>query len=616
MAEAIGIAGLSEDALRFLADDVTHKLKHIAQDSMKFMLHSKRSRLSTQDMDYALKAKNMEPLYGFTSSEYIPFRNASGGGREVYFVEDKEVDLDDAISHALPKIPLDVALKSHWLAINGVQPAVPENPPPVSRDLQKLEGIDPVSRATIDKLQRARQPGAAGGGASKKAASRRQSEARAKLKPIAEHELSVEQQLYYKEITEASVCSDEGRRTDALHSIAIESGLHQMLPRLSTFISEGVKVNIVSNNLAILIYLMRMLKALMDNSTLYLERYLHELIPAVCSCIVSKQLCMRPENDNHWALRDFSAKLLGQMCRKFTTNTNSIQTRIVKLLSDALNNGRGPLATHYGCVTALAEIGPEVVGSFVLPIVKVEGERIRTALEGQVVTPVDRVSAETYRNAIIRILTHYFKCMRSQPDNLDQYKAELGYLGPLVHAAVVKARQPPVTPVTVSAAAMLPVTLRPASQPGIGPGQARQIFVPSSMGAAVARFPATGGAVASPLSPMIRATPGTMMAAGGASGQQKLIIVQAPQSTSSQGSATSAALHQSLVSSADGKSMQTVLKIIAPPQSVQPIQQTVQHVTAALQPGSDPAEPASGVAAAATIGPAPAAPLSSSGQVQ
>lgn len=32
-------------------------------------------------------------------------------------------------------------------------------------------------------------------------------------------------------------------------------------------------MNVVQNNLALLIYLMRMVKALMDNPTLYLEKY-------------------------------------------------------------------------------------------------------------------------------------------------------------------------------------------------------------------------------------------------------------------------------------------------------------------------------------------------------
>lgn len=34
------------------------------------------------------------------------------------------------IEAPLPKAPLDTAVLAHWLAIEGVQPAIPENPPP------------------------------------------------------------------------------------------------------------------------------------------------------------------------------------------------------------------------------------------------------------------------------------------------------------------------------------------------------------------------------------------------------------------------------------------------------------------------------------------------------
>jgi len=60
---------------------------------------------------------------------------------------------------------------------------------------------------------------------------------------------------------------------EALQSLATDPGLAQMLPRFSTFVSEGIRVNVVQNNLALLIYLMRMVKALMDNPTLNLEKY-------------------------------------------------------------------------------------------------------------------------------------------------------------------------------------------------------------------------------------------------------------------------------------------------------------------------------------------------------
>ena len=47
----------------------------------------------------------------------------------------------------------------------------------------------------------------------------------------------------------------------------------------------------------------------------FLIQQLHELIPAVMTCIVSKQLSTNPETDNHWALRDFGSRVVAQVCR-------------------------------------------------------------------------------------------------------------------------------------------------------------------------------------------------------------------------------------------------------------------------------------------------------------
>lgn len=60
IAESIGIASLGDDAAKELADDVTFRLKVIVQDSLKFMHHSKRQKLSTTDIDHALRVKNIE----------------------------------------------------------------------------------------------------------------------------------------------------------------------------------------------------------------------------------------------------------------------------------------------------------------------------------------------------------------------------------------------------------------------------------------------------------------------------------------------------------------------------------------------------------------------------
>ncbi|CAB4063683.1 TAF6 [Lepeophtheirus salmonis] len=408
-AESLGLSSiLHEDAAKELAEHLTYRIRMLIQDAQKYAFHGKRSKVQSEDLDYALRMEGQEPLYGMSCCEYIPFRYASGGGmsgggsgsvglsnnnnnvssscsalcKEVYFLEDKEIDLSTLISSTpLPKIPMAVSLRSHWLAIDGIQPMIPENPPAKSKEMLKKESSDPLAKLS-----------------SREASDNKFSSLLAKLKStetvtvkqLATHELSVEQQLYYKEITEACVGSDEGRRAEALQSLACDPGLHQMLPRLCTFIAEGVRVNVVQHNLAILIYLMRMVKSLLENQTLFLEKYLHELLPAVITCIVSRQLCSRPEVDNHWALRDFASRLMNNICKNFNTSTNNLQTRVTRLFSEAMKNESSPLVSYYGAIAGLQELGPETI--------------------------------------------------RPLPDLIEEYKADYGSLGAYLHAGVQRSR--------------------------------------------------------------------------------------------------------------------------------------------------------------------------------
>ena len=446
MGESVGVTGLSDDAATRLGEDLEYRLKEIIQNAIKFMRHSKRRRLQCSDLDHALRAKNIEPLYGFECAEYLPFRHTSGGGKDLFYTEDREVDLVDVINSPLPKLPLEASLKAHWLAVNGVQPSVPENPPPMDLDEQRKEAIAValpqagVSEAVLppglmmrdvkgDKKGKkimAEVDGIVAGGDW------------SKLKPLQAHALSAEQQLYYREIADACIGLSDSKRQEALTSLGSDPGLCQLLPQFCTYITEGIKVNISQRKLNILKHLVKMVRALLENTTLSLEKYLHELIPAVLSCLINRQLCLRPEAEDHWNLRDLAAKILGEICKKYSNEVNSVQSRVTRILSQALGNHTQGLAVHYGAVAGLVELGQDSVKSLVIPRIKLEGELIRAVPSNKV---VEHVAAGKLQTLLQRQCSPIIMNIRPATDTLQIYQDEYGHLGTVLFNQVKMLRQ-------------------------------------------------------------------------------------------------------------------------------------------------------------------------------
>ncbi|KAG2362775.1 hypothetical protein BDR07DRAFT_1484357 [Suillus spraguei] len=121
VAESLGIANLSETVASSLASDVKYRIHQVIE---------------------ALRVLNIEPLYGHNPHNppvfrrTLPFQNVANVG-PVYFMEDEEIDFDRVLREEKITLPKGVSWTAHWLAVEGVQPLIPENPPAILKDVDQ-----------------------------------------------------------------------------------------------------------------------------------------------------------------------------------------------------------------------------------------------------------------------------------------------------------------------------------------------------------------------------------------------------------------------------------------------------------------------------------------------
>ncbi|CAH8650265.1 unnamed protein product [Heterobilharzia americana] len=358
-AEMCGVSNLSESGATLLQKHLNKIARLLIHEVLRVMEQSRRGVPQASDIDLASVLIGLESPFGTTTANFLPVRTggrtaSSGPGGKVFFIRpDKEIDVKALLLREPAGVVYDVSLVAHWLSVNGKQPTSPQNPPPDflskmsllnnSFGYTKQNGNKRLCLESSDTclLSNAKQSRTSLHNSQEKldSTSSSSSHPRKVLAVSVErrpHEISQEVMIYFRELTEACVGANETRRHEALDNATLDPGLQPILPHLMTFITEGVRINVTNHNLAILIYLMRLVKALIDNPHISLEPYLHLLVPTVITCVLNRQLCAKPITDNHWALRDFAAKQLATLCNRHNTPSNELYTRVTRELSRAL----------------------------------------------------------------------------------------------------------------------------------------------------------------------------------------------------------------------------------------------------------------------------------------
>ncbi|UKZ72705.1 hypothetical protein TrVFT333_000339 [Trichoderma virens FT-333] len=343
VAESVGIGSMSDEALKALTQDVEYRIGQVIIEALRLMRAARRTTMTVNDVSMALKVLDAEPLYGYDSTRPLRYGEASlGPGQPLFYIEDEEVDFEKLINAPLPRVPRDMNFTAHWLAIEGVQPSIPQNPTSAELRPQDLLPKGPGANPALSAL--------AGNDA-------------ASGQPSVKHIVSKELILYFDKI-QAAILDDNPDeevirlRQAALGSVRDDPGLHQLVPYFINFIMDRVTHQL--DDTFTLKQMMELTNALIENKSLFLDPYASSLSAPVLTCLMARKLGTEDGQDSlkeQYDLRQLAASLLGRIARKYSASNSLLRPKLTRTCLKYFLDPTKPPAVLYGAIHGLLEAG-------------------------------------------------------------------------------------------------------------------------------------------------------------------------------------------------------------------------------------------------------------------
>ncbi|XP_065064238.1 TAF6-like RNA polymerase II p300/CBP-associated factor-associated factor 65 kDa subunit 6L [Rhopilema esculentum] len=325
-AESVGHANLPENILASLSEDVTFRLRETINNALKFMRHSKRRYLATDDFNKALKWSNSPTVYGQGGVDVPSFRSFNFKDSTISFTEDKDTNLrETAFDSTLPADPGEVSIKAQWLVFEGHN---------CSGGKQSKEEIP--NREELEE-------------------------------PFAS---------YLEQIILSVFGTNLNARKVALDNIRTSGKLQSILPYMVTFLASQVKSCSGSEGLKTIVTgVLLIVHSLVENALLFLVPYVLQLVKLLLFIITDENLPVE-----FWDSKLTAARILTQLCRRHMSTMNYLPHHLLKAYQETVADETKPLASIYGAAFGISCLGAEPAHQIVYPILLKRIESIKESI--------------------------------------------------------------------------------------------------------------------------------------------------------------------------------------------------------------------------------------------
>ena len=346
VAETVGITNLDPTAAVALSEDATYRCREVANICGQLLRHAKRRKLTTKDVNEAFDLYDTDPVLGHGGSDgstYTMLKENAPNEYEnlniLYVPDEKLIDLRTlALAPTPPIVASDACIQATWLSVEGH--FYPENEEAKPVDFPQQAHVTPALMQ------------------------------------------------YYSTVISVTLGDSEEMMSRITKDLEVNTKIGTLLPFIVNFIRNGMQKH--CENKVLMRRLLCLLQALFSNSALNLspKPYLSHLVTALLSSLIVD----RPGQQSHHYQQQMNgclnvdhvqhaSRILRQVLDRWSTPVNQLRSQTHRALRDYLKEDKISYSSHFGALSAMIALGPDVLEDCLLPQLEKYIQRTREKMQ-------------------------------------------------------------------------------------------------------------------------------------------------------------------------------------------------------------------------------------------